>query len=373
MSIAVTFFNDKFRRGRQDLLREITRSTRSSGGTGGASSSGGKGADSFRATITSLEQRVAELERKLKENLTEMKGRVDLIVMELAASRQSQQQHALFGAQMAAMGAVPAGLLPSAMPPSAVASTLTAAGAHTLPSSTLGDAAACTLQNVSQKSFGSGDTNWEQQPMLGSDLVRAFSSTSARYGQPAQVSNLARVASSGRAADVGKAASGGSNKEADPPAPSAEAATTDSSAPATLPPHPKQKNVPPQTPADAQAAATAQGPAAGAIRNSLMIRNAWENDFFNNLMMAGAADGAAAAASRAASMASLGKPDLRTPSLSALQQMSYPSYFQNRAAMQSMFSPGMAMLPQDPSLAGAAQQLNTSGDAAANQKRNVDV
>lgn len=336
LSSAVTFFNEKFRRGRQDLLREITRSTRSGGG-GGASSSGGKDAEALRATVSTLEQRVAVLERKLAENVMELKGRVDLIVMELNASRQSQQQHPLIAAQMAAMGG---GIL-SAMPSSSVASAPTAAGAPALPSSTLGDAAACTLQNVAQKSFGSGDTGtWEQQqPMLGSELARAFSSASARSAQ--QGADLARAASSGRAVSEGKAAPAKADGKA-------EAPTADSNAPATLPPHPKQKMGLPQIPTDAQGD-VAGTDAALALRNSLMLRNAWESDFFNNLMMAGA--DRVTAVNRAASIASLTNPALGPPGL-----MGYPPY------AMGMLPPGMAVPPRDPSLAGS--QPNAAAGSA---------
>lgn len=44
---------------------------------------------------------MAELETQLAESTNELKGRIDLIVMELTASRQ-QQQTAMFQAQIAA-------------------------------------------------------------------------------------------------------------------------------------------------------------------------------------------------------------------------------------------------------------------------------
>jgi hypothetical protein len=336
------------------LLREITRSTRSSGGA--AAQSGPKD-DTLRSTVAALEHRVAELEAKLAETTNELKGRVDLIVMELAASRQHQQAMI---AQMA-MGAVPSGLLQAV--PSVAAST----GAPA-PGS-LGDAAACTLQNVAQKSFGSSGT-WEGgQPPLGADLARAFSVASARSG-------LARALSTASAAQRALSEAKSASEEAKGEKATTGAGTTgeEESAPegaknaATLPPHPKQKT--PKLPsigAQTQAqTATTGSDAAMALRNSLMIRNAWESDFFNNLMMA---DGASRAASMAAGLtptAALGAPGGLSALAAAQQQMGYSPYFQPRVnSMQSimgvgggLFPPGMP-IARDASMSGlAAAGLN---------------
>ena len=84
------------------MLREITRSTRSTGQQAAATaSSAPKDVDALRLTVATLEGRVAELETQLAESTNELKGRIDLIVMELTASRQ-QQQTAMFQAQIAA-------------------------------------------------------------------------------------------------------------------------------------------------------------------------------------------------------------------------------------------------------------------------------
>ena len=99
VSASVTFFNEKFRRGRQDLLREITRSTSSGNAAAQASQGNAKDLDVLRSTVTALEQRVAELETKLIESSNDLKGRVDLIVMELTTSR-NQQQQAMFQVSM---------------------------------------------------------------------------------------------------------------------------------------------------------------------------------------------------------------------------------------------------------------------------------
>ncbi|KAL3798189.1 hypothetical protein HJC23_005750 [Cyclotella cryptica] len=295
----VTFFNDKFRRGRPELLREITRSTRSAGSNSTQQTPAGpaKDVDVLRSTVASLEQRVAELESKLVETSTELKGRIDVIVMELASSRQQNQHQAVLQAQMAAMGAMPQGLLPAAIPNPA----------PSLPSSTLGDAAASTLQSVAAKSFGSVNTSNWASTMMGPEAARAFSTASALS------------MSDGRAISVGRLQQG----PAPATAQAGEAAGNANAA--TLPPHPKQKVLPPQG---------AEAPdAASALRSSFMLRNAWEDNFFNNLMMA---DGAVAA-SRAASLAGLANsgalgahPGGLTALAAAQQQMGYGPYFQNR-------------------------------------------
>lgn len=335
------------------MLREITRSTRSAGGGGGggAVTSGGKDLDSLRATVATLEQRVAELETKL----TESNKRVDMIVMELTASR-SQQQQAMFSAQMAAasMGAMPPGLLPPATLPSA--NVAAAADAPGLPSSTLGDAAACTLQNVAQKSFGSVDENEteQQQPLPGSELVRAFSLASARSRQLSDMADLAPRATAGPSKTNG----GNSASQQKTGKPADEKATANDT-PATLPPHPKQKKVPPQHPtavqtqdaqpqvvqpqaAQPQGATTIAG-ANAALALPLMLRNAWENDFFNTLMADGAASRAASLAGFAGNSA-LGTPGGLSALAAAQQQMAYPAYLQNRA-MQNAMAMGGVMLP----------------------------
>jgi len=254
------------------------------------------------------------------ETSNEMKGRIDLIMMELSASRHQQQQN-----MFQHMTGMRPGLLPTAMP----SASLPAPGVPTLPSGTLGDAAANTLQNVSQKSFGNQENNpgqWEQ-PMLGSDLARAFSSASARSGA-AGIDMMRALSTAGsRAASGGKrSASGGGVPEEE-----------DDSA--TLPPHPKQKKVSrpePQVPAESQTHAPHGGvPGADntlAIRNSLMLRNAWESDFFNNLMMA---DGAAAANRAASLSAGLGL----SGGLSS--QMGYSPYLQSMQGMGGGMLSGM--------------------------------
>ena len=315
---SVTFFNEKFRKGRQDLLRQITRSTRSTGGSGNASSA--KDADNLRNTVVSLEHRVAELESKLMETSNEMKGRIDLIMMELSASRHQQQQNMF--QQMTAMRP---GLLPSAMP----SASLPMPGVPTLPSGTLGDAAASTLQNLSQKSLGSQENNhgqWEQQPMLGSDLARAFSSASARSGSAGIDTSRALSTAGARSTSLGKRSTSGGDGGDDS---------------ATLPPHPKQKKVSrpePQVPTENQTHHAPHGavPAGAdntlAIRNSLMLRNAWESDFFNNLVMA---DGAAAACRAASLSAGLGL----SGGLSS--QMGYSPYLQSMQGMGGGMLSGM--------------------------------
>ena len=62
----VTFYNEKFRRGRADLLKEIQRSTRG-GGPHASSQDQQRDLESLRNIVSALEHRVSELERQLED------------------------------------------------------------------------------------------------------------------------------------------------------------------------------------------------------------------------------------------------------------------------------------------------------------------
>ena len=238
----VTFFNEKFKRGRYDLLKEIQRSTR---GGGSSSTDHAREVEALRNAVSTLENRVQELEGRWQD--TEMKmerqihAKVELAMMELLSGRQNSN---------AALQAQHMGL-------------------PNLASSYGGDMSA--LQRA-ERSFGSIGRNpqWDN-PLLGAQAARAFSTASA--------SSMGNRATSGG----GNIASG-----------------------ATLPPHPKQKSLPPPMGGGAarttsgglqnMANLASGGLNPGNMNSSMLLRNAWEDKFFSTLMMS---DGASRAASLA--------------------------------------------------------------------------
>lgn len=251
----VTFFNDKFRRGRYDLLKDIQRSTRG-GGAQTSLADQARDMDSMRSTVVTLENRVEELETRWQELQMKMEreiqAKVEIAVMDLLSSR--PQQHSTSALQAQYMG----------MPQ--------------LPTS-FGDA---SILQRAERSFGSIGRNpnngqWEN-PLLGPQATRAFSTASAGSGSHQQASEAQ--------------------------------AKSPRSAP-TLPPHPKQKSLPPP-PVSTRSGiprclsgghqnsqnVTSNGQGLTATNQSLLLRNAWEDKFFSTLMMT---DGA----SRAASLAGL--------------------------------------------------------------------
>lgn len=256
---------------------------------------------------------------------------------------------------------VPAGLLSGGTVSSAALPTASAGAAAP---GTLGDAAATTLSNVATKSFGSVvSQNWGNT-LAGPDAARAFSTASGRdLSMGRAVSGGGRAVSAARALQQASASGTHAGGEA---AANANAAT--------LPPHPKQKNLlPPQVPQAAEAPQPyphGASDASSTIRSSLMLRNAWEDNFFNNLMMG---DGAMAA-SRAASLAGLanaGALGMGTPGgLTALaaaqaqQQMGFAGpFFQNR--MQSIHNLGLGGLRM-PSMGMNPTTAGESGGAGNN-------
>ena len=297
---------------------------------------------------------MAELEEKLIQSSNEMKAKVDLIVMELTASRHQQQgmlQAQMGTASIFAGGRGPAGLLQAPMAP--VPATAVAAGAHgpsvsVLGDSTLGDAAACTLSNAFQMCFSGGEnTSNEQQlhqaPPLGDTTIQRKSNLTAEPAVAAPTSNGA-----------------------------------------TLPPHPKQKMLP-QLPdslsgsVQSQIAQSRGQPESDAVlalaarnslSNSFMLRNAWENDLFTNLMKSDGSNGSGLATNPSA--IALSPRGLSAGGLSALaaaqaqQQMAlHPAYLQSRS-FQGVMDMGAGLLPPGMGLGTnpIADALSTQFNAA---------
>lgn len=243
----VTFFNEKFKRDRYDLLKEIQRSTRGGGNASAADQA--REVERLRSRVATLEQRVQQLDG----NMLDMKMKFDVKV------------------QMACMNFLSGGGSQPSM------------GMPNLPSmaSSFGASDMAALSRA-ERSFGSiGRNPIADNTLLGEQAVRAFSSGS-------------------------KGGGGG----------------------ATLPPHPKQKQLPPLVGGmnDARQASgglqnnmnlAGMGLNSPGMNSSMLLRNAWEDKFFSTLMMS-------EGGSRAASLAGMGMAGNNNPSLAALaaaQQM----------------------------------------------------
>ena len=241
----VTFFNEKFKRDRYDLLKEIQRSTR--GGGNASQADQAREVERLRSRVATLEQRVQQLDG----NMLDMKMKFDVKV------------------QMACMNFLSGGGSQSSM------------GMPNLPSmaSSFGASDMGALSRA-ERSFGSiGRNPIADNTLLGEQAVRAFSSGSKGGG-------------------------------------------------ATLPPHPKQKQLPPLVGGvnDLRQASgglqnnmnlAGMGLNNSGMNSSMLLRNAWEDKFFSTLM-------ASEGGSRAASLAGMGMAGNNNPSLAALaaaQQM----------------------------------------------------
>lgn len=249
----VTFFNEKFKRGRYELLREIQRSTRG-GGAQASFAEQAREVETLHSVVAALEGKVQDLEARWRE-LTmkmerEIQSKVEYAVLDLLSSRQSSSQPSSAAAALQAqyMG------MPSLAHPSAFQDPL------------LG----LTPLQRAERSFGSiGARN----PQLG--------------GMPWDPSLLGSQA--GRATSIASI--------------KADGAVTP-----TLPPHPKQKSLPPPQQGVSGLSQGAVGlhqnmqaggglgglSSATASNPSMLLRNAWEDKLFSTLMMQ---DGAKRAAS----------------------------------------------------------------------------
>mmetsp|Transcript_37078 Transcript_37078/g.78269 ORF Transcript_37078/g.78269 Transcript_37078/m.78269 type:complete len:483 (+) Transcript_37078:114-1562(+) len=292
----VTFFNEKFKRGRYDLLKEIQRSTRG-GGTQASIADQAREMETLRSTVASLENRVHELETSWQELSTKMEReiqtKVELAMMDLLSSRQHS-------------------------------STLQAQymGVPSLPTSFGGDASA--LQRA-ERSFGSiggrnahGGGAWENT-LLGPQAARAFSTASATSAGAGAAANAVAnaVANAPPAAVIGN---------------SGNAPAASGNASATLPPHPKQKSLPPPTLGGVpQTTSGGLRSLSTATNSSLLLRNAWEDKFYSTLMMTEGTSRAASLAGLANGMAgSAGMAGMTVGNVSGLAALAAAQQMQNQ-------------------------------------------
>lgn len=271
--------------------------------------------DTMRGTVVTLEQRVAELETRWQELSMKMEreiqAKVELAMMDLLGSR---AQHPSASANAAAALQAHVGYM----------------GMPSLPSS-FGDA---SILQRAERSFGSIGRNphgtWEN-PLLGPQAARAFSTAST--------SSLQHNKSGGGA---GNAGAGGGDV-------SIASGGAGGSVGATLPPHPKQKSLPPPTASltasnglDPTISAGLRQMSGGlslssATNSSLLLRNAWEDKFFSTMMMSDGASRAASLAGLANGMAGAaggGNVSGLAALAAAQQQMQNQQMVQNMAQQQ---------------------------------------
>ena len=259
----VTFYNDKFKRGRSDLLRDIQRSTRG-GGAQASLADQAREVETLQSAVVTLEGRVQDLESRWREQTMKMEreiqSKVEYAVLDLLSSRQSAPQHPPSSAA-AALQAQYMGM-PSLSHPSVFQD-----------SSMLG----LTPLQRAERSFGGslgarnpqlGGMPWDDA-LLGSQAARASSVASIK----------------------------------------AEEATAPTIP--TLPPHPKQKSLLPPSQQNMSGltqgslhqnmqAGGGLGSLSSASNSSMLLRNAWEDKFFSTLMMQDGANRAASLAGLAA-------------------------------------------------------------------------
>lgn len=283
----VTFFNEKFKRDRYDLLKDIQRSTRG-GGAQATIADQAQLVEILRNTVVALESRVQELEGRWQEMAMkterDIQAKVELAMMDM---------------------------LSTGRPPALQAQMMGLPGMQT----NFGNSPASLLQRV-EASFGS-------------NMAKGFG---------ASRTNSAQVNGGGNAA-----------------------AAATASGLATLPPHPKQKNLPPQ-PTAGIPSNTSGGVNRNSSTQSLLLRNAWEDKFYSTLMMGDPA-------SRTASMA--GMPGAMQQQIQQQQQalavaQAAQQLQQNQAAQQLQQSQATQHLQQNQ----AAQQASTgTGSRAARSQR----
>jgi hypothetical protein len=263
----VTFFNDKFKRGRNDLLRDIQRSTRG-GGAQASLADQAREVETLHSAVFTLEGRVQELESRWRE-LTmkmerEIQSKVEYAVMDLLSSMQSATQHPPSSSAAAALQAQYMGMS-SLSHPSVFQD---------------GSMLGLTPLQRAERSFGGGGSFGARNPQLGGTPW-----VDALLGSGSQVARASSVASI-----------------------KAEETTTATNP--TLPPHPKQKSLPPSqqnmsgltqgSQHQNMQAGGGLGSLSSASNSSMLLRNAWEDKFFSTLMMQDGANRAASLAGLAA-------------------------------------------------------------------------
>lgn len=278
----VTFFNEKFKRGRYDLLKDIQRSTRG-GGAQASLADQAREVESLHTSVIQLEGRVQDLETRLRD-----------VTMKMHSEIQSKVEYAvldLLSSQRGVVGGMGGG--------TGLSSQL--ALSHTGPGSAAHAALQAQAYSMGLPSLPHHATMGYGQDGSSSLIQRAENSLgSIGRGMPWDLSGASSAIRASSIASINRGESGG---DAAP----------------TLLPHPKQKNQPApvqQNPSLVQSLQGGGGGGFGTIPNSsMLLRNAWEDKFFSTLMMQ---DGASRATSLAGAGGMGGMGSVGGPSLAAL-------------------------------------------------------
>ena len=307
----VTFYNENFKRGRCDLLKKIQRSTRGNGTATGQDHS--REIQLLRDQVTALEQRLDEVQTQSEERLRrlelDMLARMEQVMMAMQQQQQTQLQlHA----------ATSSGPNSTSM---------------TQPSNT---------QNIVGQLQQQVQQNWDPNAMnfgRGTSVQSNMSNVNTNSGQSMQ-SNSSQ-------------SQNGSFPVPSPPGTTATTASTNSSGP-TLPPHPKQKSLPPMNslpsmvggPPDRMnslrglsvlsrgLSGLARGTSVESSASAVLLRNSWEDKFFSMLMLDENGNATNAAAAAAAASAGDFGPTPMAPGATALangQQQNGPVRVSDRS------------------------------------------
>eukprot|EP00567_Pseudictyota_dubia_P000021 CAMPEP_0197465030 /NCGR_PEP_ID=MMETSP1175-20131217/64329_1 /TAXON_ID=1003142 /ORGANISM="Triceratium dubium, Strain CCMP147" /LENGTH=518 /DNA_ID=CAMNT_0043001035 /DNA_START=260 /DNA_END=1816 /DNA_ORIENTATION=- len=242
----VTFYNEKFKRGRCDLLREIQRSTR--GGTASVNADHQKEVEALKARVAQLEQQVQDINDHFEEKMRTMElgmlGRMEQMLIAINHSQQQQQSSS------------------QAPKPSAATSS------DQVPSATNNMSNSMLSMNGAQQNPGrqiSAGVQWDPLP---------YARSRENSGN-----NVTGVPSMG--------AGMGQNHQMPPPAP---VNNVQSQGTPTLPPHPKQKQLKLPDNLKPTAANPMRGPSVSeGLLRGLSTESAglppWEREFFRQLMI----------------------------------------------------------------------------------------
>lgn len=273
----VTFYNEKFKRGRCDLLKEIQRSTRG-GGSANNLAEHQKEVEALKSQVADLELQVKTTKKQMEERMTklelDMLGQMEQMML---AMQQNQQ------AQLLQRGISVASVASGNMPPTP------AAGMNTTTST-------------------EGAAGWDPLPMAG--LQNRRTSAGSNFS-----ANAAMVSSESIGQQPPPPQAQQQQVNAPVPAPAAAAAAP------TLPPHPKQKQLPPVQggfPMGNQGPPSrlnslrgisfnrgiSRGLSVESTASAQLMRNSWEDKFFSVLMLGESEASAVAAANSAAEAAS---------------------------------------------------------------------
>mmetsp|Transcript_17403 Transcript_17403/g.23023 ORF Transcript_17403/g.23023 Transcript_17403/m.23023 type:complete len:433 (+) Transcript_17403:527-1825(+) len=256
----VTFYNEKFKRGRCDLLKEIQRSTRGSSSTSVSLQDQQKEIEFLKEKVASLEKRLEEAEVNTEQRILRMQEEImvkvnDLVIAALSLQHKPAQSNTMAQSQPQSQ-------------------TLT----QSQPQQQMAQPQSDSPPSLQHHDNGS----WDPLP-----LANNANTSNA---------NETQVQSNDRTHFMG--VSPRTNISSAPPSISSHTAP-----PPTLPPHPKQKQLPtgirpsnlPPSLRSLSSANIGRLSSTDTSSSAVLLRNSWEDKFFSMLMLgesSGAAPGA---------------------------------------------------------------------------------